>query len=217
MKRLLVAAIALLLLTGCGDPFAPQTVTQRSAAALPSDADGRYQSFLARFGSAGTLQGDKAAETRAQAIMDRLKAVVISERPAAMSWVWRVHVPRNPAQITSSFSKTRIVVPTGFLESFKPNDDELAFVIAHEVAHEFLGDANEFLWLLANPSAINDARVRQIEFDADRLGIDIVTKAGYRREGAAALFSRMHALLGPPRGYRYPDYQTRIRALEQAR
>lgn len=73
-----------------------------------------------------------------------------------------------------------IVVDAG-LEELLTNDDELAFIIAHEAAHIFLGhsapDQQQALKSSATRSAMEKA--------ADVLGIRLAARAGYMPEAAA--------------------------------
>lgn len=69
----------------------------------------------------------------------------------------------------------RIVVYTGMLR-FVENDDELAVILAHELAHQLLG---------------HEAGDDGIETDADRLGLQLTALAGYDVSVAEGLVRRM--------------------------
>jgi membrane-associated protease RseP (regulator of RpoE activity) len=73
-----------------------------------------------------------------------------------------------------------IVVDAG-LEELLTNDDELAFVIAHEAAHVFLGHSAPDQQQAPKVSATRSA----MEKAADVLGIRLAARAGYMPEAAA--------------------------------
>ena len=74
----------------------------------------------------------------------------------------------------------RIRITTGMLR-FLEQDDELAFVVAHEVSHILLGHAGAF----------DGASPGKAEAEADRLGIRIVSQAGFDTDIAARLPERL--------------------------
>ncbi|MDX1576024.1 MAG: M48 family metalloprotease [Kiloniellales bacterium] len=84
------------------------------------------------------------------------------------------------AELQASTNGRRIRLTTGMLR-FLRHDDELAFVLAHELSHILLGHAGAF----DGPS------LREAEIEADRLGIQIVSRAGFDTEIAAKLPERL--------------------------
>jgi len=72
----------------------------------------------------------------------------------------------------------RVRVGTGMLR-FVDSDDELAILLAHELAHS----------LLATDSSEPDMPVEEI--DADRLGLYLAARAGFDVSGAVSLFQRL--------------------------
>ncbi len=64
---------------------------------------------------------------------------------------------------------------------FVLSDDELAFVLAHELSHILFG----------HYGAVRGRKLKDAEKEADRLGIYIVARAGYSTEAAARLLPRL--------------------------
>ena len=83
-------------------------------------------------------------------------------------------------ELQASTNGRRIRITTGMLQ-FLRNDDELAFVLAHEVSHVLLGHTGAF----------DEPTPRSAEAEADRLGIQLVSKAGFDTEIAARLPERL--------------------------
>jgi Zn-dependent protease with chaperone function len=80
----------------------------------------------------------------------------------------------------NAWSDGRHVVITSAMMAQAASDDELAFVIAHEMAHNILGhstddDAQGLLSLFG----IGSGRVRRMEIDADSYAVPLMNSAGY--------------------------------------
>lgn len=71
------------------------------------------------------------------------------------------------------------------------NDDELAFVIAHELAHNILEHPQQ---LATGKRTI--ARVRETEIEADRMALSLMKQAGYDPGAAARFWARFGAKTG---------------------
>ncbi len=97
----------------------------------------------------------------------------------------------------------RVVVDSG-LERLLKEDDQLAFVIAHEIAHVLLGHTDP-----AREKDINNKPIRiEMEKSADALGVELMYDAGYPPEAAGlahaqigrathGFFSRLFGWYGP--------------------
>ncbi len=86
----------------------------------------------------------------------------------------------NMSELEASTNGRRIRITSGMLRFFA-HDDELAFVLAHEVSHILLGHAGAFDGLSA----------RVAEAEADKLAIQIVSKSGFNTEIAANFPERL--------------------------
>lgn len=93
-------------------------------------------------------------------------------------------------------------------------DDELAFALAHEMAHVVLGHAGEPHGPLI-ALGIGGKRSRERERAADRLGIAMVLGAGYDPAGAEALLARFSRASGPGFSLTHPSVQARLKAIRE--
>lgn len=87
-----------------------------------------------------------------------------------------------------------VEIGTGMMARFR-DDDELAAILAHELAHNILGhrdrlDAAGVSRGLLGRFGKDAARVRATEIEADRLSVRLLARAGYRPEAAAAFWRR---------------------------
>ncbi len=102
----------------------------------------------------------------------------------------------------------KIYILTGIL-NFLDTEDELAFVIAHELAHNELKQCIKKVQYSALASKVNPhlGEIVQVaysvysvpftkyeEYDADELGVKLMLKAGYKVEGAVSFFDKLKKL-----------------------
>jgi membrane-associated protease RseP (regulator of RpoE activity) len=73
---------------------------------------------------------------------------------------------------------SRVMVTTAMMQQ-AANDDELAFVIAHEMAHNILGHAHNDSMGLFGMLGFGSARVKRMEVDADSYAVPLMNAAGY--------------------------------------
>ncbi len=86
----------------------------------------------------------------------------------------------HTVELHASTNGQRVRITSGMLGFFE-SDDELAFVLAHELSHILLGHAGAF----------NGLSPRSAEEEADRLGIRIVLAAHFDTERAAEFPERL--------------------------
>ena len=86
----------------------------------------------------------------------------------------------NTAELHASTNGKRIRITSGMLRFFA-NDDELAFVLAHELSHILLDHAGAF----------DGNSPKEAEIEADRLGIQIVSKTDFDTQIAAKFPERL--------------------------
>ncbi|MBA3897251.1 MAG: M48 family metalloprotease [Sphingomonadaceae bacterium] len=95
----------------------------------------------------------------------------------------------------------RYVEISGGLYDFAANDDELAVAIAHELAHNILGhrarlDSEGVSRGLFAGFGKSGAALRATEFEADRLGVWLVARAGYDVDAIVPFWTRIGAKTG---------------------
>ena len=124
------------------------------------------------------------------------------------------------------------------------SEDELAAVVAHEMAHSLLGHTRQLLEeprtrrvalvvekrlpdgsIVRQRVAAGDADMRAKELDADRASVPLVKKAGYRPEAALAMLEHLERLQGArslsaagekrPAMSTHPTLSERIRQMRQ--
>ncbi len=102
----------------------------------------------------------------------------------------------------NAFADGRYAIMTTKMLDFVRSDDELAVVMAHEVAHNLLGhparlEAQKVPHGILRNLGKNAARVRTTEEEADRLAIKLVWAAGYDVSAAIPFWRRLYGRYDP--------------------
>jgi hypothetical protein len=110
----------------------------------------------------------------------------------------------NPSgNVFASTNGERVRISKGFV-GFTETDDELAFVLAHEMAHV----------LLRHRVSLGDGERRNQEHEADTLGLYIAIRAGYDGRTALGVLPRLASFLRNDAGdSRYPGFAERHQRL----
>ena len=143
-------------------------------------ADGRA-AFFAALGRALTQP-----RMRVDILRDgRVVALTVVATPACPATVELLDRHQRNAETRG----TAIFIYSG-MESTLADDDELAFIIAHELAHAIRGDA-----LVGQEKALRDPAIRgRTERDADDLGVAMMARAGFDPDAAARAQDRLAPL-----------------------
>lgn len=111
-----------------------------------------------------------------------------------------------PALNAFALPHKTVVVSQLLVDFCRDRADQMAFVVAHEVAHIHLGHARERNWAnavltvapLANPLVgaglrflFDRAYTREQEFEADATAVRLCARAGYAPFGSVALLDRL--------------------------
>ena len=159
------------------------------------------------------------ARARADAVIDRLasahslivlragqpKTLGFTPVPACAS---RVHLARSN-QRNAFADGQHVFLTTGAIELLH-DDDELAFLIAHEMAHNILGHAAQ----MRSGAVSRRKEVRRLEGDADRLAGNLMIDAGFDPVKGAVALKRLGGMdLGLTLFAKHDSPATRIAAM----
>src|SRR5437764_811536 len=212
-----------------------------SADAVNQSADKAYKDVLAQAQKQNALDRDAATLERVKRIATRLIPATGALRPDAPGWKWEMHVLSSKEVNAWCMPGGKIAVYTGLVDQLKPTDGELAAVMGHEIGHALREHGREQasqqmveqlgVGLLGAVTGVNpqlaqtvaDVTIslphsRQHETEADRVGVELMARAGYDPHEAANLWQKMNKLGGsqPPQFLStHPSNESRITDVTQ--
>lgn len=215
-----------------------------SAEAMNESARLSYAKTVGGAKSKGTLNTDVALTRRVQEISRRLIAQVGVFREDALRWNWQVNVINEDTLNAWCMPGGRIVVYSGIIKRLALTDGELAAVIGHEMAHalrehsreQASADQLQNIGIFAASAAIGIGQEgaqmlgalaqygismpfsRSHETQADRIGTELMARAGYDPREAVNVWIKMSKLGGdstPEILSTHPSNANRIEDLKQ--
>ena len=177
-----------------------------------------YQQELQKAQQKGTLNANRALVDRVRRVANRLIPATGALRPDAPGWKWEVNVENSPELNAYAMPGGKIMVYSGLVEKLNLSDDELAAVMGHEIAHALREHGRERVSRQMGQEAVlalgaaalgvnNDAAVglanqvatvtfqlphsREQETEADRIGLELMARAGYNPNAAISVWEKM--------------------------
>ncbi len=196
-------------------------VSEDSAIVASKEA---YLNEINKLEQAGKLSTDTALNQRIDRITARLIAQAKIMRPDSANWEWNVVVIDDPDTVNAwCMAGGRMAIYTGLINKIEPSDDEIAQIMGHEIAHALSNHTAEQMSValatqvgvlaagiasdrpgvamtgtaMAATLALQLPNSRAAESEADRIGIELAAKAGYRPDAAVSLWEKMNQLDGP--------------------
>jgi predicted Zn-dependent protease len=112
--------------------------------------------------------------------------------------VCRSRVELAPGNALNANANGLVAQISGRLVNWVESDDELALVIAHEMAHNLMGHPKKLsekssLSGLATSVGLSGRTQRQMELEADRMGIIMAASAGYNYKVAPDFWAKLNS------------------------
>ena len=184
---------------------------------LENAATQQYSELLADAHAKGTLaQTSDSQLKRLRSIAGRLVPQTAQWNDRARQWQWEVNLLNSKQLNAFCMPGGKIAFYTGILEQLKLNDDEVAMIMGHEMAHALREHARariaksegtgQLLSLgarLFGLGQIGDVAAnvgtqlltlrysRDDETDADLVGLELAARAGYNPQAAVSLWEKM--------------------------
>jgi Zn-dependent protease with chaperone function len=214
MKRFLTA---LLLIAPALASAQPVLEFRNDLAFSSSEIDAlaarEYAARLGALARSGQLDRDPAMESRLNRILLRLRRAAAYERPSSERIVWEMHVCSGCDESASAMAGGRLLVSGDFVHAQAFSDDELAYLLAHEMAHVLAEHTREFStiarFFLGNGLArgyddiqeelAEDLPVNlrmgpdsvQQELEADYIGFVLGARAGFAPDAMLSLLDKL--------------------------
>lgn len=181
-----------------------------------------YQQELTAAQKQGGLNSDAKQTQRVRAIANRLIPQTTAFRPDARNWKWEINVQKTDELNAYCMPGGKIMVYSGIIDQLQLSDAELAAIIGHEIAHALREHTRERvsrayaqqvgLGVLAAVTGAGEGTLqvasavtqvtfglphsREQETEADRIGLELMARAGYDPNAAISLWQKMSQKAG---------------------
>lgn len=222
----LAGAAAAIVLSACASTTKPGVVGVQRQQLLLVSADTVERMALVNYTqqnqkakAAGRLVASGPELERLKRVAGRLEKQVGVFRDDAVQWSWQVTLIDAPIVNASCAPGGKITFYTGLLRQLKLNDDEVAVIMGHEVAHALREHGREQVSKAYAQNALTQAALtaapgsaaqieaanqvahylyelpnsRQNESEADGMGLELAARAGYNPNAAIAVWKKMSA------------------------
>lgn len=202
-----------------------------------------YQAELQEAAQRRLLDTNPAQVARLRRIVARLIPHTGVYRSDAPGWDWQVHTIKSNDINAYVMAGGKVMFYTGIIDRLGLTDDEIAAIMGHEMAHALrehtrerlsrqvatqggLEIAGALLGLsqgqaqlagLASEFGLNLPHNRTQESEADRLGLELMARAGYHPNASVTLWQKMMAVDGgrmPQFLSTHPNPDRRIQSLQ---
>lgn len=211
-------AVVLLLVSNLGWSQLPLNGRQQNPAAYPeSEASAAWHALAASYVRQAlkehTLDEEPVLNARVDAVMAAVGAAAAAIDPRFSVSYWRAILIADFGRGATAFPGGTLIVDAKFVRALELTDDELAFVLSHEVAHVIAGHAFEKLSFMAGhlgKDKAPTARTALLEFltrdsyaamfrptarvqerEADTIGAAILFVSGFDPQRALKLFEKL--------------------------
>ena len=214
-----------------------------SASELEQGAATAYAQVLGEAKTQGSLNSNGPLTRRVRAIANKIIPTVGVFRKDALSWDWQVNVINSDQLNAWAMPGGKIAFYSGIIEQLDLNDSEIAAIMGHEIAHALrehsrervseetnkslvigiLGAATgasqgaQALADLAYQTTVGLPNSRLHETESDRIGVELMARAGYDPRAAINMWKKMSAASsgssGPEFLSTHPSHDTRIKDL----
>lgn len=224
MKKLIGITLLSAALAGCATtPTGRSQLMLVSPNSAIVESEKAYASTVGELDSESKLVTDPAWVKRISTITGRLVTEAIAMQPETKDWKWSVAIINDPETLNAwCMAGGRMAIYTGIVEKLQLTDDEIAQIMGHEISHALahhtaermsravamnaglmvtsvITDNNGLVLsgtAMAAKLALELPNSRTAESEADRIGIELATRAGYKPEAAVSLWQKMQSAGG---------------------
>jgi len=187
-----------------------------------------YKEMVGDLGKKKQIETGTERARKVQEITDRLVAQAVKLRPDSANWHWEVQVINDPKTVNAfCMAGGKMAIYTGMWDQLHATDEEIAMVMGHEISHALANHTQERMSIAmastvglavltpvvaphdrtglamtgaaaAAMLAIQLPNCRESESEADRIGIELASKAGFDPKAAVTLWDKMGKLGGSP-------------------
>lgn len=219
MKKMIGLTLLSAAIAGCATtPTGRNQLMIVSPQSAIVESQKAYASTVGELEQNNQLITDPAWVNRISTITGRLVTEAIKLDPSTSDWKWSVAIIDDPNTLNAwCMAGGRMAIYSGIVTQLNLTDDEIAQIMGHEISHALANHTAERMSRavlmnagLAATAAVTDnngyvlsgtamaAKValelpnsRTAESEADEIGIELATRAGYNPDAAVTLWKKM--------------------------
>jgi predicted Zn-dependent protease len=194
-----------------------------------------YDARLASYTATDRLVSDVLPNRTLDAVFVRLLAAAFEFQPDAKQLRWELQIVQDNEISAECYSDGRILLSRTFVQRYMQDENQLAFVLGHEIGHALAHHVRGYYLIAASrihavgltselliENVDSDTALRMSlaplsrsqEFEADRLGLMLAKRAGFSARGAeAVLLDFMRAQDGDRGDWTHDSAEARLAAL----
>ena len=218
LKSFAFAAAAAFVLNACAD-----------SASINQQAAANYAQEMSKIRSQGGVDNSSQTAKRVHRIFNKMVPYANKENQTGQPFNWQITVIKSKELNAWAMPGGKMAFYTGLVDSLKLNDDEIATVMGHEMAHALkehgkaeanfgmatgiaasLGhvalstvigsDASELAIGLTKNYGLDKPFSRSAETEADEVGLMLMAKSGFNPQAAPGLWEKMKKASGGSEG-----------------
>jgi Zn-dependent protease with chaperone function len=193
MKKLILATALTVIPTAIfANPYDRKQIMQAPQAEFQIAMENDFYRYTAKMKAANFFI---EPDSRSQAIFERIKEQAIKQNPQAKNWNWMFFGDLQNRFNAFGGLYGKVILGSNLFDKSLFTDDELAFVISHEVVHSLKEHARE-KYNLNDGSANYIALSQMLELEADFLALDLVQNANYDPKKSLGYLRKMRNFYG---------------------
>lgn len=218
-RRAVTLLLLTILLAGCANsPTGRSQFLLISPEAAIVESETAYLTTVGQLDEEGKISRDPELIGRVARITGRLVTVAEENYPGSRGWKWSVAIIDDPETVNAwCMAGGRMAVYTGLVDQLQLTDDEFAQIMGHEISHALANHTAERMSralatslgvavigvtsdnsgaamagaAVAARLALELPNSRTAESEADQIGLELATLAGYDPEAAVTLWQKM--------------------------
>lgn len=219
MKPIILTGLTLVLIAACAtSPTGRSQLMLITPEMAISESKEAYVSTVAKTSEEHRLITDEAWVERISTITGRLVTEAVKKYPDTADWQWSVAIFDAPDTLNAwCMAGGRMAIYSGIVTKLNLSDDEIAQIMGHEISHALahhtaekmsravlintglavtskMTDENGYVLTgsaIAAQLALQLPNSRDAEREADEIGIELATRAGYDPDAAVTLWRKM--------------------------
>ncbi|OOF62296.1 M48 family metallopeptidase [Rodentibacter sp. Ppn85] len=218
IKSFVFASIAAFVLNACAD-----------SASINQQAASSYAQEMGRIRTQGAVDTNSKTAKRIHRVFNKMVPYANKENQTGQPFNWQITVIKSKELNAWAMPGGKMAFYTGLVETLKLNDDEIATVMGHEMAHALkehgkakanfgmatgiaaqLGhvalstvvgsDLSGIAISLTKDFALDKPYSRSAETEADEVGLLLMAKSGFNPQSAPSLWDKMKKTSGGSKG-----------------